>query len=264
VSKSRLPLALGLALALGTSTGIAFAGGSAERSSDALASDAAATPLQGKPDTVVNVRGRVQPRRLPQRRHRTVHLFASVDHDNADGSPGVPKYTKAIRIDFGTNVIFRANRPPKCRRALEGTTTQEARQLCPRRSIIGTGRADVRLPGPINISDVQTLAIAGPGKNQVRFHAFSPTLGPAVTQVIPARLRRGAPGRQFNWRLVVPEVPLILGGAGANTTFGVTIARGSGAVLARCAARRMLWRAQWTFEDDTTQRALQRHPCRRR
>jgi hypothetical protein len=269
MNRWRASVALGGALALGAlgASGVAFGGSSTEGSAAQAAGEAGVVPLQsGKPDAAVDVRGRVQPRRLPRQRFRNVQMFASVDHDNADGSAGVPKYTKAIRIDFGRNVRFRPNRPPKCRAVLEGTTTQEARQLCRPRSIIGTGTAHVRLPGtpPFNVTDVQTLAIAGPGRNQIRFHAFSPTLGSAVTQVIPARIRRGAPGKRFRWRLAVPEVPLILGGAGSNTQFGVTIRRNTGVVQARCGMRRHLWRAIWTFEDDTRNRDFERQRCRRR
>lgn len=262
VRRSRLPLALGLVLALGASGGIASAGGASGSGADA--SGAEATPLQAKPDAVVELLANAKPRKLPRKKFRNMMNFTSVGHDNADGSSGVPKYTKSLMIDFGKNLRFRANRPPKCRADLAGTTTQEARQLCPKKSIIGTGMAHVRLPGPTDITDLQTLAISGPKKNGVRFHAFSPTLGPAVTQVIPGRIVRKAPGKAYRWRLAVPEVPLILDGAGANTLFGVTIPRKTGVVQGRCKAKRFLWRATWLFEDDTRKRDIVKRRCKRK
>lgn len=265
VKKSRLLLALGLALAMGVTGGIATASGGSGGGTPGGASAVDANPLQnGKPQPAVELRARAKPRRLPRRRFRNITNFTSVGHDNANGSPEVPKYTKALQIDFGKNVRFRPNKPRKCRRDLNGTTTREARRLCPRKSIIGTGTAHVRLPGPTNITDLRTLAIAGPRKNTLRFHAFSPTLSPSVTQVIRGKITRGARGKAFRWRLTVPKVPLILGGAGANTLFGVTIRRKTGVVQARCRAKRFVWRATWTFEDNSRKRDTLRQRCRRR
>jgi len=212
----------------------------------------------------VELRGKVKPQKLPKEKFRNVNLFSSVGHDNADGSSGVPKPTRALRIDFGKNVRFRPNKPRRCTADLDGTTTQQARNRCPRKSIIGRGTAHVRLPGPTDITDLTTLAIAGPGKNRLRFHAYSPTLGPAVTQVILGIIRRSAPGGRYAWRLNVPQVPEILGGAGANTLFGVRIRKGSKVTQARCRAKRFLWRAQWIFNDDTSKRAFRKQRCRRR
>ncbi|HSI81961.1 MAG TPA: hypothetical protein VK919_15075, partial [Solirubrobacterales bacterium] len=143
-------------------------------------------------------------------------------------------------------------------------TTQQARQLCPAKSIIGQGAAHVRLPGPTNVNDLTTLAIAGPGRNQIRFHAHSPTLGAGNTQVIQGFIRPNAAGKQYTWRLNVPLVPEILGGTGANTLFGVSISKKSGVTQARCQVKKFLWRAQWTFTDDTTKSATRSQRCRRR
>ena len=228
----------------------------------ALAVGISGTALAQEPK--VQLGGKIKPAKLKKKKFSNVQLFASVGHDNADGSPGVPKPTRALRIDFGKNLRFRPNRPPKCGANIAGTTTQQARQLCPAKSIIGQGAAHVRLPGPTNVNDLTTLAIAGPGKNQLRFHAHSPTLGAGNTQVILGIVRRNAAGKKFAWRLNVPQVPDILGGTGANTLFGVAINRKTGVTQARCRAKRFFWRAQWTFVDDTTKTAARSQRCRRR
>lgn len=242
--KSRLAVVLGLALAIGATGGIAAAGSPGAGSPAASPAGGGPVPLaNGKPEVAVELRARIKPKKLPRKKFRNVTSFTSVGHDNANGSPDVPKYTKAISIDFGKNVKFRLGRAARCKADLGGTSSQEARQLCPRKSIVGTGTAHVRLPGPTSITDLQTLAIAGPGKNGIRFHSWSPTLGSAVTQVIPGQIRPNAPGRRYRWRLSVPRVPLILGGAGANTLFGVTIPKQTGIVQARCQAKKLQWRA---------------------
>jgi hypothetical protein len=266
VRKSRLPLTLSLVLALGSVGGVAVAGAAGGGASAGSGSDASATPLQGKPDTVVELLANAKPRKLPRKKFRNITSFTSVGHDNADGSPGVPKYTKALFIDFGKNVRFRLAKAAKCSAEISGTSTAEARQLCPAKSIIGTGEAHVRLPGnpPFNVTDVQTLAISGPGKNGVRFHAWSPTLGSAVTQVIPGTIRQNAPGKAYNWRLSVPEVPLILGGAGSNTLFGVTIPKKTGVIQARCQAKKFQWRGTWVFEDNSRGQDTKSQRCKRR
>ena len=212
----------------------------------------------------VELKGKVTPKKFPKKKFKNATLFSSVGHDNADGSAGVPKPTKALRIDFGKNIKFAPNKPRKCTADLDGTTTQQARQACPAKSVIGTGVAHVRLPGPTDVDDLQTTAFAGPGKNQIRFHAYTPTLGPAVTQVILANIRPNAAGKKFKWRLDVPLVPEILGGAGANTLFGVTIPKKTGVVKARCQTKKFFWKARWTFDDDTTKFASRAQKCKRK
>jgi hypothetical protein len=267
IGKSRLFMALGLALALGTSS-VAFAD-TPEGVASAERTDATAAQNEFGP-AVAHVMGQVTPKRLPPRRYRNVKFFVEVNHDNADPEDtSVPKPTRRVEIDFGRNVRFRLGARAKCFVNLEGTTTQEARDLCPARSLLGAGRAFVRLRGPggegLNFTDLQVSVFNGsdlPGRNLLRLHAYSPTLGGANSQVIQGKVRP-APGARWGQRLIA-DVPPIAGGTGSNTRFGATIRRNTGTVQARCRARFFFWRTRYTFRDGSTARATHRQRCRRR
>ena len=51
--------------------------------------------------------------------------------------------------------------------------------MCPGKSLLGTGEAEVNL-GASRVSDIVVQVFNGPGKNQVRLHTSSPTLGAAA------------------------------------------------------------------------------------
>jgi hypothetical protein len=248
IRKSRLPIVLGLALALGVS-GVAVAGGT----SDAEQTQKAAAGISQSSAITTHLAVRTRPLRLPRRNYRNARLFFEVAHDNADGSPDPPPGTRRVIVDFGNNVRVNLDAHPRCRANLEGTTTQQARQRCGR-ALIGVGSAEARLPGPYNVTDLVVSVFNGSnlrGTNRIRAHVDSQGQLPpgATTQVIQARIV-SAPGRQFNRRLVA-EVPAIVGGEGTNTQFNATIRRNTGIVRARCMARRIPYRAFWIFRDDT-------------
>jgi hypothetical protein len=248
--KSSLLVAAGVA--------IASVFGVASANSQTTTGQSAATTAQfAEPEA--HVIGNVTPRQLPARRFRNVRMFVQVWHDNRDpAETGVPKPTLRVLVDFPRNVRIRTGARPQCRADLQGTSTQEARQICGR-ALIGQGRAEGKLRGPggevFEVNDLVVSAFNGSnlaGQNRIRLHADSAgTLPPgAAAQVIQGRIAN-APGQPFDRRLIA-DVPPIQGGEGANTLFNVALFRNTGFVQARCETRVLRWRARYFFRDGTS------------
>ena len=70
--------------------------------------------------------------------------------------------------------------------------------MCPGKSLIGTGEAEVNL-GASRVSNVVVQVFNGPGKNQVRLHTSSPTLGAAAPTVAGSIVKSNA-GSQVRQR----------------------------------------------------------------
>jgi hypothetical protein len=262
--KPSIFIAVGVAVA--SVSGVAFANDQAQGTSQFSAT---AAQDQFAP-AIAEVRGNLKPRRLAPRRYRNVQFFVQVNHDNADPQDtSVPNPTRRVEIDFGRNIRFRLGAVPKCTANLEGTTSQEAREICPRRSFTGAGSAHVRLRGPggegLNFTDLQVSVFNGsnlPGRNLLRLHAYSPTLGGANSQVIQGKVRK-AKGKRWGQRLIA-DVPPIAGGTGSNTLFGATLRRNTGTVQARCQQKFMFFRTRYTFRDGKRASASFRQRCQRR
>jgi hypothetical protein len=254
-------------IAIGVAVGSVF--GVASANSQTTSQFDATTAQFAEPEA--NIAANVQPRRLPPRRFRNVRMFVQVWHDNRDPQQtGVPKPTQRVLVDFPRNVRVRTGVRPQCRANLEGTSTQEARQICGR-AWIGQGRAEGKLRGgPTGVFEVNDLVVSAfngsdlDGPNRIRLHADSAgTLPPGqAAQVIQGRIVR-APGKAFGRRLIA-VVPPIQGGEGANTLFNVALFRNTGFVQARCQVRVLRWRARYFFRDGTSLPFVHsRHRCQR-
>ena len=63
----------------------------------------------------------------------------------------------------------------------------------------------------------------GPGPNHIRLHAYTPTLGPGLTQVVEADIVKKAPDPGYGPALVVNDAPDLGGDAFMLTKFDATI-----------------------------------------
>ena len=113
------------------------------------------------------------------------------------------------------------------------------------------------------ISDEVVTAFVGPEKNQLRLHAYSPTLGSGSTQVILGLIQK-AKDAGFGQALAVPDAPDAGGDNFAITSFGVTINKSSKLVTARCKADKFKIDREVTYDDGSKESVSAKQGCRQK
>jgi hypothetical protein len=240
LKKTRFIVATGLAVALGAA-GIAFADGTSENTE--------------------NVTGKVSPSKLSKKDYKPVKFEAGVETTTTHTVPGQQNPEQQL-IEFGKNVKFDTSKAATCNAPLNGTTTDQAKAACPSKSNIGSGNATADLgAGPQQVNDVTVTVFNGPGKNQIRLHAFSPVLGAGNTQVVQGNIIKAPSGGKYGQALSVPDAPDLGGDAFMLTSFGAIINKSSKVVTARCKASKFLWHNKVTYDDGTTDTADLSQKC---
>jgi hypothetical protein len=243
IRQSRLVVALGLVLALGVA-GLAFADGASENTE--------------------SVQGKVTPSKLDKKKFKPVEFLAGVSTTTTHVVPGQQNPEKQL-IEFGKNIKFDTTQAPMCTTSLTGTTTDQARAACPTKTVIGTGNATADLGGgPQQVSDVTVTVFNGPAKNQIRLHAYSPSLGAANTQVVEGSIIKAPSGGKYGQALFVGDAPDLGGDAFMLTSFDADISKKSKVVSANCKAKEFLWHNVVTYDDGTTDTADLSQPCKRK
>jgi hypothetical protein len=233
-------LALGLALVLGTA-GLALGDGAG--------------------DSTAFVDGKVSPSKLDKKKFKPVQLFVEVSTDvTVTGSQQNPE--KEF-IEFGDNIEFDSKASEFCTAQIAGTTTDQAKSLCPKDSVIGSGDAAVKLNQQTTVSDEIVTVFNGPGKNQLRLHAYSPTLQASNTQVIDGALRK-AKTKGYGTALAVDDAPDAGGDAFAIVKFNATIDKASGVARARCKAKQFQFKRTVTYDDNSFEDVTKTQKCKRK
>jgi len=220
---------------------------------------AAIAVADGAADNQAFVEGKVKPAKLDKKKFKKVSLFTGVRTEtNVTGFQSNPK---SELISFGKNIKVNLAKVARCSAALpNGATPQQARAMCPGKSYLGSGRATLQFPG-LNVSDIVVSVFNGPGKNQLRLHTYSPTLGSAAPAV-SAKIVRSKAGNKYGQALSVPFAPET--GSGMLTEFNATIARSSGVVTANCKANKFLFQRLVTYADGSKDTATLKQPCTRK
>lgn len=241
IRKSRMAVALGLVLALGVAT-VAWADGATDN-----------TPF---------VDGSVNPSKLDKKQYKPVNLLVGVRTEGP--VTGTQENPEAEYISFGKNIKWVSTNAPFCTAAIEtpGLTADQARAMCPGKSLIGTGEAEVNL-GASRVSNVVVQVFNGPGKNQVRLHTSSPTLGAAAPTVAGSIVKSNA-GAKYGNALVVADAPDAGGDAFMITKFNATVKKSSKVATARCKAKKFLWLRKVTYDDGSSETVQLSQPCKRK
>ena len=240
MKKTRLIVATGLTVALGVA-GIAFADGTSENEEGVL--------------------GKVKPSKLDKKKYKPVSFYTGVTTTTTHAVPG-QQNPEAQLIEFGKNVKFDTTKAPTCSAPLNGTTTEQAEAACPPKSNVGSGVATADLgQGPQQINDVVVTVFNGPSRNQIRLHAFSPSLGSANTQVVEGNIIKAPSGGKYGQALNVPDAPDLGGDAFMLTRFDSTISKASKVVTARCKASKFLFHNVVTYDDGTKDTADLTQKC---
>ena len=247
IQKSRFIVVLGLVMALAL-TAIAYA--------------------TGEDDNTAFVDGKVKPTKLSPKRYKPVSMFTGVRTDGpVTGSQENPEKEM---ISFGKNIKFDLGAAPNCDAAIEGQTTEGAKDACPEDSNIGSGEAAVAFPdgddadsSPDVVNDIVVTVFKGPGKKEVRLHTYSQSL-PGATPTVLGKIVDSNAGAKYGDALSVPDAPDAAGDVAMITKFNAKIERSSKVVRGRCKAKKFLFERVVTYDDGTKDQDTLAQKCTRK
>ena len=235
-----LTVALGLAVVLGVAA-LAYA--------------------DGATDNTAAVDGSLKPRKLDKKEYKPIALFTEVRTEGA--VTGNQENPEKELIEFDRDGAWKSNAAPLCTANIEtpGLTVEQARDLCPAGSYIGSGEAEVNL-GPARVSNITVSVFNGPARNQIRLHTSSPTLGAAAPTVFGEIVKSGS--KKFGPALLVEDAPDAGGDAFMITKFNATIFKSSGVSLARCTDKKFVTRRTVTYDDGSQDVATDQQRCKQK
>ena len=254
----------------------------------------------GATENTSQVLGSLNPPVLPASGAKPANLFtqtSTYDTDNNNGCtpndpPGDPEdcfppipAQAAVKttVDFPNDMVYTTNsKLDQCAAADINVSTEDAVNAC-RGAVIGGGNALARIPGfptANNETQLTVTAFNGPtstagggfdgGFPEILLHADSPTL---PTTLVQGEVRNSPNGADYGRQLHVPVVNLISGGAGAlvlfNSQLGRTWDNGKSGnklkkynlITSTCDAGDLDFRADWTYEDLTTDTDTSTQDC---
>jgi hypothetical protein len=241
VRRIRIVVAIGMSVALGVAA-LAYADGASENTA--------------------YVDGSIKPAKLDVEKRTPIALFSGVRTEGpVTGSQANPE---AELIEYDAGGKWKSKAAPLCTGAIEtpGLTADQARDLCPAKSYIGSGDAEVALSDTVRISDVTVSVFNGPGKNQIRLHTSSPTLGAAAPTVFGEIGKSDS--KKYGPTLVVADAPDAGGDAFMITKFNATIFKSSGISLFRCDEKHVYIRRTVTYDDGSQERAVDESKCKQK
>ena len=217
----------------------------------------------GATDNQAFVDGKVTPKKLDKNKRRPVNLFVGVRTEGP--VTGTQENPEQERISFGKNVKWNGNKARRCKAdiTVPGLTAQQARSLCPRKSYLGKGSAEVALSNTVRVGDITVSAFNGPGRNQIRLHTSSPTLGAAAPTVF-GKVVKSNQGRKYGQMLVVADAPDAGGDAFMITKFNAKIKRSTKVAKARCKVRKFRFLRAVTYDDGSVETVQKQQKCKRK
>jgi hypothetical protein len=240
MNKSRLVIALGLVLALGASS-VAFG--------------------TGATDNQAFVDGKLKKTTLPKKKYVKNQLFLGV-RTETNAPLGTQSNPAVENISFGKNIKFDLKAGAECSTLPpSGSTAQQARDACPKKSYLGSGEAELIQPNGQRITDVVVSVFKGPQSNGIQLHTASPTLQ-AAAPTINGSIQKSNAGSAYGQALVVPAVPET--GSLMITKFNATIEKSTGVVLTRCKSKKIPYLRKVTYQDGSTETAELTQKCKRK
>ena len=240
--RKRLTLVVAMAVAVVTATA-AYAG-------------AAKSPtLTGADGNTQNIAVNITPNKRSATKPQPVTLEVKTETDSSTSANGVPSPATRAIVDFPKGLSIFSKGYPTCDAAkLQNTSTEAAEEAC-KKAKLGTGQGTADLVVGVKVFPVTTKIVAYNGKPQggkpvVLLHNYSQS--PVQTTLVLTGVVKKYNKEGFGARLDV-SIPLIAGGQGALTSFGVKIAKTfkykgkkHGYVEATCPSKK--WKARGKFE----------------
>jgi hypothetical protein len=211
-------------------------------------------------ENVQTIEGKITPKKLDKKKYKPAKLFVDVETKvdrQSDPNADQPPSANRTIVDFPKNLKFNTDAVKHCKveakpgepDPLDGTTTEQAKQLCGSKSVVSvdptsahvTVDLDPNSPDSPTIPvDVTVTAFNGKKDNTIYLHArTNPPFN--ITSVLIGKLKKGPSG--YGSSLDVNIEPLQ---AGSIDSFITTVKNGK-YVQARCKSKTNNWRATTYF-----------------
>ena len=223
---------------------------------------AALAYADGASDNGAEVEGSVNPAKLDRKKLKPVALFTEVRTEGP--VTGTQANPETDYVEYDKDVAWRSNAAPRCTTPdieVPGLSVDQARDLCPPKSYIGSGEVEVKLSETARVS-LTVSVFNGPGKKEVRLHTSSSTLGGGAVTVYGEIVKSDS--KKYGPVLLVPDQPDAGGDAFMITKFNSTIFRSSGVALASCPDGRFRIRRTVTYDDGSQESVAGSQTCKQR
>jgi hypothetical protein len=211
--------------------------------------------LTGADGNTQSILMNITPNKRSATKQVPVTLEVKTATDSTTSANGVPSPATRAIVDFPKGLSIFAKGYPTCDPAkLQNTSTEAALEAC-KKAKLGTGTGSADLVVGNKVFPVTTAIVAFNGKPQsgkpvVLLHNYSQT--PVQTTLVLTGIVKSYNKEGFGARLDV-SIPLIAGGQGALTSFGVKISKTftykgkkHGYINASCPSKK--WKARGKFE----------------
>ena len=219
---------------------------------------------------VQSINAKLTPKKLSKKKYKPATIAIAIEtqnNDQAGDSPPEfqnqpPAATRTI-VDFPKNMKFDTSAAPHCKvsdAALANTTTEQATNLCGKKSIVSVGEqpgpgfpkktgAIQRVGSAVGFTDytVVVTAFNGQKKNTLFLHARVQAL--PITAVLVGKLTKNQKASLSNGPSLDVTVPVLA--AGGIKTFKTTVKHGK-YVQARCKQKNMTFGARSTYDSGPT------------
>lgn len=225
-------------------------------------------------DDIQTLTAGITPTKLDKEKPRSVQLAVDIQtHPNTGASikSDQPPNASLTVVDFPRNISIDTSKVPRCKVSadqLENTVSEEAIELCGKRSVISvpalssshvTVDLDPAMPGSATMPiEVVLTAFNGHDPNTLYFHNRADAVN--TTTILREELQKSKAGKAYGTSLIT-HIPPIL--AGAPDDFKVAVKKGT-IVSAVCKSKRNPFRLTSTFIDwagGTTGRASTETTC---
>jgi len=241
----------------------------------ALTSVAQADPIQ-------SITAKLTPKKLSKKKFKPAQIYVEIlTGPNSDDpiNPEQPPSANRTKVNFPKNMKFDTKKAPKCKGTeaqLQNTTTDQAKQICGKKSIVSKGSkvptgpestsgtsawVTVDLPGPGTTLGVPVVVTAfnGTKKNQLYLHSRADAVN--NTSILVGKLKSGkkAP-KGYGSQLDVTIPPLL---AGAISRFTTTVKSGK-YVQGRCKTKNMKFQAITNYDNHPTTKDDYKSKCKQK
>jgi len=211
--------------------------------------------LTGADGNTQSISMNITPNKRSATKPQPVTLDVKTATDSSTSANGVPSPATRAIVDFPKGLSIFSKGYPTCDSAkLQNTSTEVAEEAC-KKAKLGTGQGSADLVVGTKVFPVTTKIVAfngvpQGGKPVVLLHNYSQS--PVQTTLVLTGVVKKFNKEGFGARLDV-SIPLIAGGQGALTSFGVKIAKTfkykgkkHGYIEATCPSKK--WKARGKFE----------------
>lgn len=215
-------------------------------------------------DEIQSITAKLTPEKLSKKKFKPAQIYVEIlTGPNSDDptNPEQPPSAYNTKVNFPKNMKFNTGSVPKCKGTeaqLQNTTTDQAKQVCGTKSIVGKGSktptgpesetgtsawVTVDLPGTGTTLGVPVVVTAfnGASKDQIFLHSRADSVN--NTSVLIGKIKDGPNG--YGKQLDVQIPPLL---AGAISRFTATVKSGK-YVQARCKTKNMKFAAATKYEN---------------